>query len=306
MSLLIRNRQQHEVAHGASKVATNVEVPGARAHPGPFSTCANPSCRSSWLRVWRSRPGPVFEGGWCCSAECTIAQVWAALKREPDRVQCTQEMHRHRLPLGLVMLEQGWITQAQLRRALDAQRAAGRGRLGYWLMQREGIREELVTKALALQWSCPVLPLEARAREGLAVYVPRLFVDAFGALPLRLAANKVLYLGFEERLDPVLSLAIERMTGLRVESGLVPESRFRSQHARMLESRYPRLELIEAASESALLQVLARRVERICPVESRLVRVHDCFWLRLWMKPHRGEVPDVEAVQDVICSLRSA
>ena len=36
-----------------------------------------------------------------------------------------QESHRHRIPLGLVMLEQGWITSGQLRQALDAQKVAG-------------------------------------------------------------------------------------------------------------------------------------------------------------------------------------
>lgn len=304
MPLLIRGRQAKEIIERGGDRAIDRRQLGELTHQGLFSTCANPRCRSGWLRVWRSRSGPVFEGGWCCSAECTMTLVGSALRRERDRVQRPDEVHRHRLPLGLVMLEQGWITQAQLRRALEAQRAGARGRLGYWLMQREGIREELVTRALAMQWSCPVLPLEARAHEGLAAYVPRLFVDAFGALPLRIAANKVLYLGFEERLDPVLALAVERMTGLQVESGLVPESRFRSEHARMLESPYPRLELIEAASESALAQVLARRVERLCPAESRLVRVHDCFWLRLWSKPLRGKAVELEGVQDVICSLR--
>ena len=49
------------------------------------------------------------------------------------------------------------------------------------------------------------------------------------------AAGKIVYLGFEDRLDPVLALAVERMTGLRVESGLVQESLFRPAHARMLE-----------------------------------------------------------------------
>ena len=305
MPLLTRSRERKEIMQRPRDLAMNSETTGAMAPPGLFSTCANPNCRSSWLRVWRSRSGPVFEGGWCCSAECTSALLAAALKRERDVIQRVDGVHRHRLPLGLVMLEQGWITQGQLRRALEAQRAARRGRLGYWLTQREGIREDLVTKALALQWSCPVLPLEARVEEALAVYVPRLFVDAFGALPLCLAASKGLYLGFEERLDPALALAVERMTGMRVESGLVPESRFRLEHARMLEYRYPRLELIEATSESALVQVLTRRLERTGPGESRLVRVHDCFWLRLWNKPQRGMARDSGVVQDVICSLRS-
>ena len=77
-------------------------------------------------------------------------------------------------------------------------------------MRQQGVSEQLVTRALSLQWSCPVLPLEFHDPEALAPLLPRLFIDAFGALPLRMAAGKLLYLGFEERLDAVLALALER------------------------------------------------------------------------------------------------
>lgn len=126
--------------------------------------CANPGCRASWLRLWRSRSTPAFEagweGGWSCSAECTRALVEAALQRERDGrgpvPVSAPESHRHRIPLGLAMLEQGWITAEQLRRALAAQKAAGQGRLGVWL-RGQGVDESLITRALGLQWSCPVL-----------------------------------------------------------------------------------------------------------------------------------------------------
>jgi hypothetical protein len=215
-----------------------------------------------------------------------------------------EEGHRHRIPLGLAMLEQGWITGSQLRGALEAQRAAGGGRLGHWLVRRQGVSEQLVTRALGLQWSCPVLGLDLHHAEGLSVLLPRLFVDAFGALPLRLAAGKILYLGFEARLDPVLSFAMERMTGLRVESGLVQESLFHPAHARMLKAQFPPVELIEAASEAALAKVLAKRVERARPVESRLVRMHECLWLRLWVRPQTGPMPEAGSIEDLICSIR--
>ncbi|MGD0546901.1 MAG: hypothetical protein ABR991_03645, partial [Terracidiphilus sp.] len=197
-----------------------------RTRGGIFETCANPGCSSGWLHLWRSRQAPVFEGGWNCSAECTAQRVEAAVRRELDGRGQTQESHRHRVPLGLVMMEQGWITSGQLRQALDAQRQAGAGRLGQWLVRQQGVSEQLVTRALGVQWSCPVLPLEFHDAEALTALVPRLFLDAFGALPLRVAAGKLLYLGFEDRLDPVVALAVERMSGLRVESGLVQESLF--------------------------------------------------------------------------------
>jgi hypothetical protein len=190
-----------------------------------------------------------------------------------------------------------------LRQALDAQKVAGAGRLGQWLVRQQGVSEQLVTRALGLQWSCPVLPLEFHDAEALTALVPRLFVDAFGALPLRVAAGRLLYMGFEDRLDPIVALAVERMTGLRVESGLVAESLFGPAHSRMLNAKFSPVELIEASSEPALVQTLAKSIEQARPVESRLVRVHDCLWLRMWRRPQSGPLPERDSIQDLICSI---
>ena len=270
---------------------------------GLLEACTNPGCGSGWLHLWRSRSAPLIEGGWTCSAACTAERLKAAVARELDGRGTAVEKHRHRIPLGLLMLEQGWITSSQLRGALQGQRDNGAGRLGHWLVAREGVSEQLVTRALGLQWSCPVLPLASHDPEGLAPLLPRLFLDAFGALPLRIAAGKLLYLGFEDRLDPILALALERISGLRVESGLVQGSLFQPAHTRMLQAAFPSVELLEAASEPALVRALARRVEHVRPVESRLVRVHDCLWLRMWSRPQTGPLPELSSVQDVICTI---
>jgi hypothetical protein len=71
----------------------------------------------------------------------------------------------------------------------------------------------------------------------------------------------------------------------------------------MLGSRFPQVELIEASSEAAMARVLAKAIEKARPVESRLVRVHDCLWLRMWTGPSLGPVPGIESVQDLICSI---
>ena len=278
-------------------------VPAARF--GWLETCANPACRTGWMHLWRRRSAALFEGGWTCSAGCTRARLAGAVRRELEGRIAAPEAHRHRVPLGLTMLEQGWITPGQLRRALEAQRSAGGGRLGHWLVRQQGVDEKLVTRALSLQWSCPVLTLEFHDAEALTSLLPRLFVDAFGALPLRVAAGKLLYLGFEDRLDAVLALAIERMTGLRVESGLVQGSHFGPAHTRMLGAKFPRVELIEAISEPAAVHALTKAVERSRPIDSRVVRVHDCLWLRLFLAEQTGPIPEAAAVEDLICSIGS-
>ena len=269
-----------------------------------LSTCANPSCASGWLHLLRSRSSPVFENGWTCSPACTLARIDVALRRELDSRVRAEEYHRHRIPLGLLMLEQGWISSHQLRQALESQRAVGAGKLGQWLIRQQRVSEQLVTRALGLQWSCPVLPLEYHDPQSLTGLVPRLFIDAFGALPLRVAGGKLLYLGFEERLDLVLALAIARMTGLRVECGLVRESEFRPALARMLNLSFPVAELVESAAEPALARTFAEAIERTKPVESTLVRVHDCLWLRMWRRPQPGAVPLPGCVHDLIGSVR--
>ncbi len=311
MSLLSRRVARSERGTENTRAAREAQVsdrpPGVRpggtagGRAGIFATCANPHCRSGWLQLWRSQT-PVFEGGWCCSEECALARVEAALAREMDGRGSAMEGHRHRIPLGLAMLEQGWITPEDLRTALAAPRSAGTGKLGWWLVRQQSASEELVTRALGLQWGCPVLGMDAHKPDGLTALVPRLFVDAFGALPLRVAAGKILYLGFADRLDPALALAVERITGLRVESGLVEESAFRPAHSRMLAAEFPPAELMEAATEPALAAALAAALERVGAVEARLARVHDCLWLRMWLRSQTGPLPQLGTVLDLIGS----
>jgi hypothetical protein len=285
------------------------EAPGARTvEPEPkrgrwLETCANQACRTGWMQVWRSRSAPVFEGGWTCSEACMATRMRQAVLRECKGRAEARPPHRHRLPLGLLMLEQGWVTAEQLRGALESQRKHGAGRLGSWLVKQHGVSEETVTRALAMQWSCPVLSVRSQHPAQLASFVPRLFVDAFGAVPLRLAAGKVLYLGFEDRLDPVLARAVERMTGIRAECGVVTDSEFAHAHARMLRADYPAVELIEAVHEEALTRALTRAIERAKPVSARLVRVHEFLWLRMSRQTEGGAAAGAEGVQDVIGTI---
>jgi hypothetical protein len=128
-------------------------------------------------------------------------------------------------------------------------------------------------------------------------------VDAFGALPLRVAAGKLLYLGFEDRIDPALALAVERITGLRVECGLVQGSLFRQAHARILSSKFPPAELIDPGGVPAIVQSFSKSIERARPAKARLVRAHDCLWLRMWQRSDNGAAAEATGVQDLIASI---
>ena len=321
MPLLNWNREPRQAQaprpayHPAAGGRVSVEVlpfdpelaPGLATEPparsGIFEACANSRCRSTRVKLWLGLRGAVFEGRWCCSPGCMRAQLELAFGREMHLRSAAAEVHPHRIPLGLTMLEHGWITAAQLRAALDAQKATGAGRLGQWLVRQRAASEELVTRALGLQWSSPVMSAVHYDGEAIAALVPRLFVDAFGVLPLRVAAGKLLYLGFENRPDPVLAHAVERMSGLRVETGVVQDSVFRPAHEDMLAAQYPRAGLIETSSSLTLLDALLKAMEQARPVDACLARVHDCLWLRIWLRPQKGAVPQCGTVEDLICSV---
>jgi hypothetical protein len=280
-----------------------------RAGAGFFPVCANSGCSSGWLRLWRARQTPVFEGGWLCGPQCTRTLVRAAVAREMQGHQEPIAAHRHRVPLGLVLVSQGAITPGQLKAALARQKVSG-GRLGMWLRRDHGVEERVITRALGAQWGCPVLSLDNHSPERVAALAPRLFLDAFGVLPLRRAGALLLYLGYEDRIDRCVNFAIERMTGLRVEAGLVDGGEFARAHACMLGAAFPPARLIEAGNADAMAATFTRILEETKPAESRLVRMHDYYWLRMWKRREGAADPAaarigwrLDAVEDVLGSL---
>ena len=270
--------------------------------------CGYAECSSGWTVPWRSRKRPVFEGQWGCSGRCVLALVRAAVQRELGDGVVGSQPHRHRVPLGLVMLAQGWITHPQLRRALEAQRENGSGRIGDWLVSECGLDAEQITRGLSMQWSCPVLPMKGFAPEAMALVMPRVFVDEFGLLPLRVAGSRILYLAFEDRLDAAAALAIEQMTELKVESGLVDGKEFQPARRQLLEHESVPVKIEVAADSHALSARITAIVEQKQPVASRLVRLHQYYWLRLWLE--RGAISGVgslpknsEDVRDFVFTL---
>ena len=253
--------------------------------------CGYAECSSGWTVPWRSRKRPVFEGQWGCSGRCVLALVRAAVQRELGDGVVGPQPHRHRVPLGLVMLAQGWITHPQLRRALEAQRENGSGRIGDWLVSECGLEAEQITRGLSMQWSCPVLPMKGFAPEAMALVMPRVFVEEFGLLPLRVAGSRILYLAFEDRLDAAAALAIEQMTELKVESGLMDGKEFQPARRQLLEYESVPVKIEVAADSDALSARVTAIIEQKQPVASRLVRLHQYYWLRLWLE--RGAISGV-------------
>ncbi|MFT4111560.1 hypothetical protein [Silvibacterium sp.] len=227
---------------------------------------------------------PVLEGGWTCSAACTLARMRALVARELVGYGEPAAPYRHRLPLGLLMLQRGWVDRPSLQKSLAAQRKEPGRRIGHWIRSHAKLSEQRITEALSLQWNCPVFTADFDAGVLACPPLPRILIEACGVLPLRWSATGALNVAFEAGIDHRLVLAFERLSGRRIEVGLLSDSQFARCRARLLEAPFDRVRLLEAASPEALASALARQIERVQPVEARLVRYDRYLWMRMWPK----------------------
>ena len=264
---------------------------GAGPTGGPALACGAAGCASAWAKPWKSRLRPTLEGKWACSRRCLGSLAGAAVEREvsgrlpaEDPPVGEEAPHRHRVPLGLVLLAQGSITHSQLKAALAAQRASGEGRVGDWLKRQTGLSEESVMRGVGVQWNCPLLSLEGFSARAMALAMPQRLVVELGLLPIRIAGTSVLYVAIPDRRETAAALALGRMCGLRVECGVLPETQFAVARARLLKAEAVVVKLHAAVDLDALTRSLTKLIDERQPVAARVVRVQRYLWLRMWLE----------------------
>ena len=308
-SLLTARTAQAKSSRQAAQASTRIRLSAKTVLTLPIEAvvCGAPGCTSGWMKPWKSRQRPVFEGEWGCSARCLQAMVSAAVQREmSDRAdEAGEEPHKHRVPLGLVLLAQGWITHPQLQAALAAQRAKGEGKIGEWLTRNCGLPEERIARGLGVQWNCPVLSLQGFSPRAMAMVMPKRFVAEFGLVPVRAAGSTILYVAFQERLKVAAAMGIEQMCGLKVESGLLTTTQMESARARLLAADSVPVRIRQVSDAEGLEGTLVKLLEQKQPVGARLVRMQKYYWMRLWMEeeamPRKGDLQNtIEDTEDHI------
>ena len=274
--------------------------------------CGSSSCSGGWLRNLRARKDrrPIFEEQWGCSQRCVKSLVEDAVRRESRGAEVEGGPHRHRVPLGLVLLANGLITHPQLQHALAMQRRSGTGKIGAWLVDECGLEEHCVTRALSLQSSCPVLSIEGFDARTMALCMTRVLVESLRLVPLRIASGRLLYLGFEDRMDASAAMAVERMSGLKVESGLVDGTLFAAARQRLFAADFIAEKSENVSDLTTLSDRIADTLASTQPRASRLVRLHGFYWLRMWfesgaMRTPQGGMPmTTEDVEDRIYTVK--
>jgi hypothetical protein len=253
------------------------------------SICGNKLCTKTRASLWRNRRRPFFEGSWVCSGRCMLNIVQAAIRREcrTGALSTREEIHRHRVPLGLLLQSQGWITRSQLEDGLERQRSTG-GRIGEILVDQGYLSEDQVSRGLSIQWGCPVFKAVGFSARQMALAMPSILIEEFGIVPLRVSGEHMLHLGFETRPYPSLALALEQMTDLKVAYGLVSHSDYVAVRTTLLSAQSIAAKIESIVDRDSLETRITAVLEDRQPINARIVRVQQFLWLRLWLEHEVG------------------
>jgi hypothetical protein len=271
---------------GAVSEDIRTAFPGVTPAEMERPTCAFDGCAAGWSKLWKRRSRPMFEGGWGCSKSCVRGLVATRVRHEMEGADGadTAMSHSHRVPLGLTLLAQGLVTQEQLRTALEAQKSAGHGRIGEWLVEAAGVAPAKITRGLGMQWQCPVLGLGGFDAMHMAMAMPVALRQMCHVAPLRVAGGRILYIAFDESVDAAAAFALERMSGLIVESGVLPGGEFLQALDGLNHCDAVACRQVDVADFETLVDQVAETLVKLQPVASKLVRLRDRYWLRMWLE----------------------
>lgn len=188
--------------------------------------CAQPECASAggWTSLlYRGAGFYLNHDAWYCCTECLEAAlldaVFPSFQNRPAPVRTT-------MPMGLMLLSRGLITNDQLRQALEAHHATGEP-IGSCLAALSCVTEADITSVVATQWGCPVFPADS-VHPACARLLPFTLAERYRMLPVHLTAGgKRLFVAFCNRVNHSALMAVERMLGCETDACVISELRFK-------------------------------------------------------------------------------
>jgi hypothetical protein len=162
---------------------------------------------------------------WFCTPACLEEALQESL-RECFMHDDLSEPIRTHMPLGLMMLARGVISDAELRSALKMQHQTGE-RIGACLLRMGCISAEDIASVVATQWGCPVFPQDS-VHPACSMLLPYSLAERYRMIPVHLVPlGRRLFVGFCEKVNHSALIATEKILGCATEACVIPEPKFK-------------------------------------------------------------------------------
>lgn len=245
--------------------------------------CVNPACSSKSFMQAISRRNTSIRlfDDWYCGPDCF--EIGARQKMaELLSLRNTQEKApAMRMPMGLLLLSRGVLTQEQIKVALDQQRQTG-GNFGEIVQERGFATQQQVTAAVAAQWACPVFSLGDRPLPA-EVHIPTCLLQLYEMLPVHFSEiGRRLMLGFVSRVQHHILYTVERMTSCTVTPCFISATEFR-RHIQPLALATTENELVfdRNNSISEIAKLVRNYVNQTGAEDTRFGMCRDHLWVRI-------------------------
>jgi Type II secretion system (T2SS), protein E, N-terminal domain len=253
------------------------------------AVCAHRRCRNTMLMrsVPQSRVGIRVGELWYCGVDCFAEAAFRRFSTVNDG-RVVEMPHNPRLSIGLALLSKGFVTDDELRFAVNESQLSGE-ELEATLVRLGLASEKRLASARAAQWGCPVLGQEGSSQP-IEADIPPTLLRTCWAAPLRYSQNgKRLLMGFVYRVEHRLLLAMEEVTGCRAEPCFITQTGFEEQMARLT----PAPECDEVVHEKPqtpkeMANTVAQLAIDAAARKVIFVECRDYFWTRLFGR--RGTV----------------
>jgi hypothetical protein len=222
-----------------------------------------------------------MQQAWLCSPQCLEKEA-RAIFDQLSSPPMPDPAPKHRVPLGLLMLELGYVSEEQLRTALEMQIRERRGRIGEWLQVLHFVTERQVLAALGVQWACPLLSLRQAPDPACSSILPMPLLRSLHLVPVRfMSATRLLYVALCVRVNYRVLAAVEQMVECRAIPCLVGDRKM-DEWLRQGQNFEHDVQVFDRSSGPAeMARITASYVAKLSAEEVRIVRCGPYVWARL-------------------------
>ena len=245
--------------------------------------CSRSQCTSHRLTALWSPQCPVrFQDSWFCSSGCAEPAVRSRVE-QLMAARTGAARHPNRIPLGLILLSRGDLSEGQLQAALEAQRTGQPRRIGEWVQILNFANEQQVLAGLGMQWAIPVLSTIPNGLHMCARLLPVELRRDLRLVPVRFVeTTRELYVATSASVDYVVLHAIEQMLDCRVQPCLVGERVMSKWVETSCEhGEDPAQQFERVANPSEIVRITSSYAARLSSDDLRIVRCGPHIWVRL-------------------------